>query len=81
MANYRFKMDVLSIVADQLPRTLVDKVQIDVQADAYLMSTTVVVKLDGGRKFESPLEPMEVHGTTINLKIPEQFLAQLCVLV
>lgn len=71
--------DMIILVYDQLPRTLQDKVSIDLKTDAYHINTIAVFKDKRGRTWECPLETRALEGVPVSCTIPELFLAQLCV--
>jgi hypothetical protein len=73
--------DLISVVFDQIPRTVRDKVHLDVQTDAYMISPTVVVRTQDKRTFECELEPMDIEGVPVRCKVPDHFLSLLCVSV
>lgn len=78
---YRRSMDIINIIWQQLPRGIADKVKLDVETDAYFIRPVAVVTLPNGQVHKCPLEPREFEGMSINMKVPEAFIAQLCVMV
>ena len=78
--SYNTAVDIMQIVASQIPRTVLEKIEFDLESDAYFLSTTVVVTLPGGRELKQKLEPMPVGGFMRNLKVPDEFLALLSVM-
>ena len=77
-------------VYNQLPRDIQDKFKIDVKADAFLIRASASFTGPDGRVWETPLEnqPAPTDARTsdassweICTKVPEVFLAQLCLVV
>lgn len=79
--RYNTTRDLLNIVYQQLPRDVADKVELDVETDAHFIRSTAVVKLPNGQIYKAALEPMEFEGVTMNTKLPETFVTQICVMV
>lgn len=75
------KLNLLRHVYLQLPATLRDQFKIDVNADAFLIRSKASFTDPQGRTWETELENTLVEGVPMNVKIPETFLAQLCVVV
>lgn len=64
---------------NSIPRTVRDQIaDLWLNGDAYGLKATLVVHAKNGQKFEAALEVDRDHGC---YRIPEQFLAELCVLL
>lgn len=78
MAN--ITRDITSIVFSQLPATLKEKVSVEIISDPYNLKVEARFATKT-QKWTTALEDMEFHGVPCRCKIPETFLAQLCVVV
>lgn len=75
------KADAVRIVASQFPRQVLEHIKVDLDADPMLLRATVKVEVPDKRVFTAQCEPYEFEGMTLNLKVPEEFLAKICVVV
>jgi hypothetical protein len=80
MRPTHYTRDLITIVYSQMPRQVADKVTVDVECDPYILNAIVIVKR-GLQTWKARLEPQEVNGVMINVKVPDEFLAFLCVSV
>lgn len=71
--------DIAEIVRSQLPRTLADRLHIELRSDPYHLRTTARFKDDSGRKYECQLENDRIGTRVLACRIPDVFLARLCV--
>lgn len=70
--------DIVVEIRRQLPYMLVDKLTIDVCSDPFHLKTKVKFKA-GDKEWVCDLEPQREGNRIIACKIPEVFLARLCV--
>ena len=73
--------DLIEIVHDQLPRQLKQELMVNVDADAFYLRVYATFTDKSGRHWSTYLKPEVFEGVEIRCKIPEEFLAQLCVSV
>lgn len=78
---YNGTRDLLNVIWLQLPRAIANSVELDVEHDAHFVRAVAIVKLPNGQVYKADLEPMEFEGVTLYTKLPEAFVAQLCVFV
>lgn len=74
----RYRCELHAVVYDQFPETVRDKIHLDIETDAYLVSPTVVVKLEGGETHKAALEVQELHGVPVRSKVPDYFISLIC---
>jgi hypothetical protein len=70
--------DIVTEVRRQLPRVLYGRLMIEVRGDPFHLRTTVRFK-EGDRSWECDLEAQREGSRLIACKIPDEFLARLCV--
>jgi hypothetical protein len=72
--------DLTAIIHAQLPEGIRDKLRVDVAADAFMLRVTATFTDQNKRTWKCTLEPEDtILG--MSLKVPETFIAQLCVSV
>lgn len=71
--------DIVAVVQKQLPRLLQDKLQIEIRSDPFHLHAMVRFKDERGRTFDCELELVREGGRLIACKIPDVFLARLCI--
>ena len=73
--------DLIEIVHNQLPRQLKQELSVNVEADAFYLRCKATFTDKSKREWSVYLVPELFEGVEIRCKIPEEFLAQLCVSV
>lgn len=79
----RVHRDLLVVVLQQVPAALRDKITVAIHSDAYYLRPVARFHTIEGpaRHWDVPLEEIEFEGLPMRCKVPEQFIAQLCVIV
>lgn len=77
------RASINALVCDQLPRQLRDKLKVAIIRDVFALRVRATfsaqVASDRWRDWECWLEDMQAGGETVRARIPEAFLARLCV--
>jgi hypothetical protein len=71
--------DIASIVYSQLPGTLRDKLSVSVSGDPYGIRVSVMFATEDKRSWVSDLLDMPFEGMQLRCRVPDEFLARLCV--
>lgn len=73
--------DIASIVYAQLPTALRDKLSVTLNGDPYGIRVMVVFATEDKRTWSTSLEDMDFQGVPLRCKVPDTFIAHLCVVV
>lgn len=73
-----FIRDITALVYAQLPDGIRNKLLVSVRGDAYHIHAAVTFTDERKRKWECTLETAEFEGVPVRYKIPDTFLARLC---
>lgn len=71
--------DLVEVVAEQLPEGLRRRLSVEVKSDAYRMKATAIFADEHKRVWRCDLELVDVGDAKLAVKIPEIFIARLCV--
>jgi len=78
---YTMTRDLIAVIYSQLPDGIKDKVRISVDTDAHYIRPRATFKDEQNREWTTALVDMQFEGLPLRCKVPEEFLAQLCVVV
>lgn len=80
---HRPAIDLVGFVKDQLPREVQEQCDVQVASDAFHLRTIVRIKRRAdGRVFDTQLAHVEVDGgRLLSLKLPDDFVTHLCVVL
>ena len=81
MSSLVYHGDLIAYISSQLPRQVADKVQITVESDAFHLRTRARFRDDRGRVHECQLEEEPFGSRRMACRIPEDFIAHLCVII
>ena len=73
------KRDIASIVYSQLPAQIRDKLSVDLGGDPYGIRVDVFFRHEVKRFWRTELEDMPFEGMRLRCRVPDEFLARLCV--
>ena len=73
---------VLHFIAEQLPQGLRDRLGVWIDMDSYFIGCTATFFTRDGQQFKTRLEPVKIsNGRHASARIPDAFLAHLCLVV
>lgn len=73
--------DIISIVYSQLPVALRDKLSVTIDGDPYGVRLNAIFATEDKRQWSTALEDMDFQSIPLRCKIPDTFIAHLCVVV
>lgn len=71
--------DIASIVYSQLPIQIRDKLSVDLGGDPYGIRVDVIFRHEDKRIWRTALEDMPFEGMQLRCRVPDEFIARLCV--
>ena len=75
------EITMIEYVRSQLPRAIAGKFEITVISDPYYLRTEAVFTDEAGRAYRTKLEYQLFDHREVACRIPESFIAHLCVVV
>jgi hypothetical protein len=78
-SGLKYDADICLIIYDQLPRALQGKFRLSIRHDAFHFRTEATFReIATDKESTCVLERKEIEGVPVSCKIPDQFLAMLC---
>jgi len=73
--------DIELLIYEQLPERLWDMLRVELRTDPYHLGTTLKLVTDDGRTWTTRLKLDWWNGRRIACKLPDAFVAQLCLVL